>query len=154
MRIFGGGPGAGVGVVVLGLAIAVGGAGCVAGVPPLACAAIGYPSTIEIVVEGAASADVVRIAVSTPASGSGSASGSASSVEPIASADKVDDGRWQADLLSAAPSEVTLEAFGAGDAPLGTTTATLEWRRVGGTEECGGPQEAGPVVIEVVGAAG
>lgn len=25
----------------------------------------------------------------------------------------------------------------------------LEWRRVGGTEECGGPQEAGPVSLDI-----
>ncbi|MFB6611897.1 hypothetical protein ACFCVO_16330 [Agromyces sp. NPDC056379] len=127
-----------VGIAALGLCIAVGGVGCAAGVPPFACTAIGYPSTVEVVVEGAASADVDRVAVVTPDG----------TDESISSVTELDGSRWQVDFPTGAPSEVTVEAFTADGARLGSTTTALDWRRVGGTEECGGPREAGPVVIE------
>jgi hypothetical protein len=44
--------------------------------------------------------------------------------------------------LLATPDSVTATVLGSDGVVLGGTTAHLDWRRVGGSEECGGPMEA------------
>lgn len=48
-----------------------------------------------------------------------------------------------------APENVTVRALDTAGEVLTEEEFALEWRRVGGSEECGGPGEAGPVTLVV-----
>jgi hypothetical protein len=61
----------------------------------------------------------------------------------------LNDGRWRVEFGMSAPAEVTIEAFAADGRTLGRTVSELDWRRVGGSEECGGPGQADPITLEV-----
>ncbi len=138
------------GNAAMSLLIAVGGAGCMAGVPPTACNLIGYFSTVEIVLQGSDSAEAERLVLctdlgcsvplseATPAPTSG----------PLYTVELGGE-RWRIEFIADAPEEATIKVLAADGTELGQSTTRLEWRRVGGSKECGGPQEAGPVIVDV-----
>jgi hypothetical protein len=57
-------------------------------------------------------------------------------------ADRVDDNTWSITTFTGAGDEVSLQALGTNGAVLAETVTQLEFIRVGGTEECGGPTRA------------
>ena len=61
----------------------------------------------------------------------------------------VDASNWQISLESATPDVLTLRALSSAGHVLVEQGVALEWRRVGGTAQCGGPSEAEPVTLEV-----
>ncbi len=62
---------------------------------------------------------------------------------------RVDERAWKVSLDMQAPEMLTLRAVSAEGEVLAEREFALEWRRVGGTERCGGPHEAGPVSLEI-----
>jgi hypothetical protein len=59
---------------------------------------------------------------------------------------RVDDRAWAISFLSA-PDTVTLRALTSNGTVLAEEQVELHWTRVGGTERCGGPLEADPVIL-------
>ena len=51
------------------------------------------------------------------------------------------DGRWVVTLGMTVPESLTLRARASDGSVLAETEITPDWRRVGGTERCGGPHE-------------
>jgi hypothetical protein len=134
------------------LLIAFGVSGCFPGIPPTACTTIGWSNAVEVNLDGSAVADVDRLgfcidhgclvptAAATPFPETGGG--------PYL-ATELGGGRWRVEVGMSTPEEVTIEAFAADGRTLGKTVTKLEWRRVGGSEECGGPAEASPINLEV-----
>ncbi|WP_157127229.1 hypothetical protein [Cnuibacter physcomitrellae] len=56
---------------------------------------------------------------------------------------------WMVDVGMSAPETAEVRAFDAQGAVLGEVSATLQWVRVGGSAECGGPMQADPVVLPI-----
>jgi hypothetical protein len=59
---------------------------------------------------------------------------------------RIDDSTWAISFLSA-PDTITLRALAANGTVLAEEQVELNWTRVGGTERCGGPLEADPIVL-------
>lgn len=137
-------------LLALSVFVAVGGTACVAGVPPTACPAIGYSSTLKVVLTGTPPSDIAHVEVCAEDGCDADAmTRSPSPTAPIYTVTEVDSEHWEVVFFSGVPSAVTVAAFSADWNTLGEATSELEWRRVGGTEACGGPQEAGPIVIQL-----
>jgi len=56
---------------------------------------------------------------------------------------------WSVQMPFGVPEEAVVTAYRADGSIAGETSAELEWRRVGGSEQCGGPMEAGPIEVAV-----
>jgi hypothetical protein len=71
------------------------------------------------------------------------------SAEPFPSYIARSDGRgaWSVSVINGTPVDVVVTAYRSDGSIAGETTAHLNWKRVGGTEACGGPMEAGPVEL-------
>ncbi|RBY93388.1 hypothetical protein DQ237_18235 [Blastococcus sp. TF02-8] len=68
-------------------------------------------------------------------------------VDPEAATVDPADGESATGLLGmSTPGSIVVRVIGADGARLTEVDADLDWRRVGGTEECGGPHEATVVV--------
>ena len=64
-------------------------------------------------------------------------------------ASKIDEHSWEISTGMATPERVTLRALSASGEVLAERDVTLNWVRVGGTERCGGPGEAGPISLTI-----
>lgn len=62
---------------------------------------------------------------------------------------RVDEWNWQISLAMTTPDKLTVHALSATGQVLAEKVSTLEWLRVGGSERCGGPGEAGPVNLDI-----
>ncbi|MCP2031842.1 hypothetical protein L1277_001940 [Okibacterium sp. HSC-33S16] len=54
---------------------------------------------------------------------------------------------WVVEMPFGSPDEVTISVLRLDGSSVGEVVTDLEWKRVGGTEQCGGPMEAGPVTV-------
>jgi len=57
--------------------------------------------------------------------------------------------RWWFDFVLGGPPRVTVTALAFDGSVLAEIASDLVWQRVGGTAECGGPMQAGPIILEV-----
>ncbi|KRF09091.1 hypothetical protein ASH00_05390 [Arthrobacter sp. Soil782] len=62
---------------------------------------------------------------------------------------RVQNDEWTANLGMSTPGEITVRALDADGDVLAEEVFAPEWVRVGGSEQCGGPAEAGPVTLTV-----
>jgi hypothetical protein len=62
---------------------------------------------------------------------------------------KVDGRTWQFSALMSSPERVTVRALSANGEVLAERDVDLEWKRIGGSAECGGPATAGPINLAV-----
>lgn len=62
---------------------------------------------------------------------------------------RVDERTWKFQVQISTPGSVTLRALSTAGTVLAEKDVVLEWRRVGGTEQCGGPGVAGPVSLDI-----
>ncbi|MDR5699336.1 hypothetical protein [Agromyces aerolatus] len=129
------------GLVLLGLS------GCA--FPPGVCPAIGYLSSLGVVVEGPAAAAVAELQVCSEQGCVTSAAESLSTAAPLYTVSRLGEGRWRVDLDLDLPRAVSIEVFDADGTSLASTDEQLDWRRIGGSAECGGPHETEPVTIRV-----
>lgn len=136
-----------------------------------ACPAIGWLNNLRVELDGEARSvavvqgcveDVcsefvqVRIATDapietvTPDAGAGSSSGTSTprQISPY-SASRVDGDSWTVQFGMTTPDNVTVRALDADGAVLAEEDFAVDWVRVGGSERCGGPGEAGPVTLSV-----
>jgi hypothetical protein len=64
-------------------------------------------------------------------------------------ATKVDDHTWTFNLMMGAPKEVTVRALSADGAIIAEREVALTWKRVGGSEQCGGPAQTPPIILSI-----
>lgn len=64
-------------------------------------------------------------------------------------AERIDADTWQFTVSMSSPDHVTAKALSATGEVLAETETDLEWKRVGGSAQCGGPAEAQPVIVTV-----
>lgn len=62
---------------------------------------------------------------------------------------QLDDENWRITLDLGAPETITLRALSVAGDVLVEESFPLEWQRVGGSEQCGGPEHAGPVALDI-----
>lgn len=159
----------------VGAAVAFGGlTGCV-GSPLTACSAVYYGRALYVQLEGdAGSIGEVRVcdpdglcsvpeaALLPPATSTAGPEPQPRSlehtapafddpveVEPMLAVGRFDGRMWVFALHLGAPDVVTATAYRGDGTVAGEVSSALTWRRVGGTAECGGPMEAGPVILLV-----
>jgi len=137
------------GAVVLAAFVAFGGSGCLPGMPFTACTAIGWSNHVEVIVEGRAAGDVARLALCTERGCIGPEATPAPTSGPFSFVTDLGSGRWRVELGFETPEDVSIEVFSADGITLGRESVDLEWQRVGGSEECGGPHQADPITVEV-----
>ena len=138
--------------------------------PQIACPAIGWVNMASVTLEGAVqkvhtvqlcvagvcsvTADEMQrldepltIATELPDAQGPAPTSAPTTVPPIAS--RIDDHTWTFQVGMSAPKAVIVRARSADGTVLAEREVTLEWTRVGGTEQCGGPGEAGPVILSI-----
>lgn len=62
---------------------------------------------------------------------------------------RVDERTWRITFTTEAPDSITVRAVSATGAVLAERDVTLEWERVGGSEQCGGPLEGTPIGLDI-----
>jgi len=63
---------------------------------------------------------------------------------------RIDADTWRFTLVNmGSPDHVTAKALSATGEILAETEADLDWKRAGGSAQCGGPSEASPVELTV-----
>lgn len=62
---------------------------------------------------------------------------------------RVDDRTWQISLMMRSPKAATIRAYAADGTVLARRDVEPGWTRVGGSEACGGPETAGPVMLHI-----
>lgn len=138
--------------------------------PQLACPAIGWVNTATVTLQGAVekvhtvqlcidgtcsiTTDEIQrqdeppqLATATPDAQGPAPTSVPTTVPPIGS--RIDDHTWTFQLGMSAPKAVTVRASSVYGTALAERDVTLEWTRVGGTEQCGGPAEAAPVILSI-----
>ena len=68
---------------------------------------------------------------------------------PAYTGTRVDARRWTFTVIAGLPDGGTATAYRADGAAAGDATATLDWKRVGGSAQCGGPMKAEPIVLQI-----
>ena len=134
-----------------------------------ACSAIGWDNTLTVTLEGRTD-DVSLVQLCIDDACSTPAPGQPYSIEPVPTetlgptdlkkntpdpsavtlpyfASKINERSWEIVLSMSSPQNVSLRAFSASGTVLADEDVTLTWIRVGGSERCGGPEEAGPVTL-------
>ena len=127
---------------------------------PTACPAISWFNTFSIHLDGnVANVAILEVcldgecATSAPLPPETEELATAVPTHPAAllpfSISRVDERNWTASIGMTTPDTVTLRALSSTGQVLAEREAPLEWRRVGGSEQCGGPGEAGPATLEI-----
>jgi hypothetical protein len=134
-----------VAAVGVGVALALGGC-ATPGVN--ACPAIGWPASVHVTVTGdAAAVSSLRFCdddgVCREWAGEESTPSGPLPSDYVIS--RGTEGSWTVAVLGADPDSATVTLLDASGGTLAETTSELDWRRTGGTAECGGPMEAGPI---------
>jgi hypothetical protein len=164
------------GLAALSMLAALIATGCTGGGPGgTVCPAIGYFSTVRVTLvgnaddvtevrlcdaegncsslEGAPAVDEVPLVVVEPGELGENVEEPELSSTPVATLYRArhDGGSsWSVWMPTSVPEDdVVVTARLADGSVVGETTVALEWRRIGGSEQCGGPTEAGPIDVVV-----
>ncbi|PRY69101.1 hypothetical protein B0I08_103307 [Glaciihabitans tibetensis] len=159
------------GTLALGAALALGGCAYLTGVDPIACPAIGWTNKVSVEIVGPADGiDDVRLCVDevctagptlpsdsppvvvntfAPSDSATFTPSPEQSVIAYGFASRIDDDTWSIAVDMSSPDDVTVQALSADGVVVAETVAELEWTRVGGSAECGGPGAAGPVELVI-----
>lgn len=152
--------------VVLILAVSVPSAGC-----SNACTAIGWVNTITVELDGDVSGvNMVQLCDGAECSEPSPPSAAAAprTMAPLASlnptapvtpdvqrtqapfyAEQVDTDTWRFMVNMSTPDQVTAKALSAAGDILAEQSADLDWKRMGGSAQCGGPSESSPIRLSV-----
>ena len=65
------------------------------------------------------------------------------------STERVDEDTWRILFPAQQPDSLTVRAVTATGEVLAEREAPIEWRRVGGSEQCGGPSEGEPISLDI-----
>lgn len=159
---------AGIAVLALGLSLAV--SGCVM---PGVCSAVGWINRVDVKLSGFAAGSVSdlqvcvagecvdgrtmpaveeppTIATALPTELPTGGSSSAPSVErdwPLFSVNRLGADSFVVDVGMSAPAAITVRAIDAAGMVVGSQEAHLEWERIGGSAQCGGPMSAPAIIV-------
>ena len=89
------------------------------------------------------------IVVTTPLDATGPATPVASPTMAPFYSQRIDADTWRFAVNMSSPDHVTAKVLTAAGGVLIEEDADLEWKRVGGSAQCGGPSEAPPVLVTV-----
>lgn len=118
--------------------------GCTTGV---ACPAIGWINSVEVrIVDASGRVTQLEACVDSACSTSGTAEDGTASWPSVTSGTP---GQWSIAVDMQSPEKLRLRALGANGEPLAEETFALEWTRIGGSEECGGPMRTEPLTMTV-----
>ena len=62
---------------------------------------------------------------------------------------RVGEREWHVSVVMATPETLTVRSLSSAGEVLAEREVALEWQRVGGSEQCGGPSEAEPVGLDI-----
>ncbi|HEY9324791.1 MAG TPA: hypothetical protein VIP50_07665, partial [Agromyces sp.] len=65
------------------------------------------------------------------------------------STERIDEGTWRISFPTQSPDSLTVRAVAATGEVLAEREVTVEWERVGGSEQCGGPSEGEPISLDI-----
>ena len=65
------------------------------------------------------------------------------------STERIDEGTWRISFPTRSPDSLTIRAVAATGEVLAEREVTVEWERVGGSEQCGGPSEGQPIRLDI-----
>lgn len=117
--------------------------------PPVACPAIGWINSVTVTLEGdVKSVDLVELCADGMCSRPRGSQPAAENTIPFIASAKSDT-VWKITIGMRAPKTVSLRALSTDGRVLAKKEANLDWRRVGGTKRCGGPEKADPVTLRV-----
>lgn len=106
---------------------------------PTACPAIGWIDTVDIALVGNAG----QVASLSICEGTGcNPGGTAASAAPTygtGSVTRLGPSRWRYEAGMANPASITVQASDSAGKILAQQTFALNWKRVGGSDQCGGP---------------
>ncbi len=126
--------------IVLLIAVALGSvttlAGCTLVPHVYACPAIGYINTATLEVQG-----TQPLALKVCA-GQECAASTDARLSALLSVSAGTPGRWTVTTGSTSPRQLAVTSLDAAGSPVAKATATLSWKRVGGSTYCGGPLAA------------
>lgn len=112
--------------------------------------------TVQLCADGACSelrpepgTAVPRIVVTTPLDAKASPTPEAQPAMAPFYAERIDADTWRFQVNMSAPDHVSAKALSSTGEVIAETDADLDWRRVGGSAQCGGPVEASPVRLVV-----
>lgn len=128
------------------------------GPPQIVCPAIGWFNTVEVALDGPVhNVDTVQLCIRgicsitdpdrTPEPQNDSPAPTATGVPPTGV--QTGDRSWTFSLQMTTPQRATVRALTSAHAVLAERNVKLQWTRVGGTVQCGGPSEAAPVVLSI-----
>ena len=155
---------------LLGLAVAVIMSSTVSGCS-WACTTIGWMNSVNIELDGDAG-DVAAVELCTDGVCASSAPLLPGSDEPLQvmtalpeasvtpssapaddmlmfSTERIDEDIWRISFPTRTPDSVVVRAVSATGEVLAEREATVEWERVGGSEQCGGPAEGEPISLDI-----
>ena len=108
------------------------------------CPTIGWDNTVTVELEGTTSnVSSVELCVDGECSGP-----APTQLSPDASVG-IDEHSWEISTIMATPENVTIRALSPSKEVLAERDVTLNWVRVGGTEQCGGPAETDPITLTI-----
>lgn len=67
----------------------------------------------------------------------------------VFSTENIGERTWRISFTTGTPDSITVRAVSATGDVLAERDATLEWQRVGGSEQCGGPLEGTPIGLDI-----
>ena len=92
---------------------------------------------------------VPRIVVTTPLDARASPTPEAQPTMAPFYAERIDADTWRFTVNMSSPDHVTAKALSSTGEVIAEKDADLDWKRVGGSAQCGGPVEASPVLLTV-----
>ncbi len=130
-------------VLALGLSLAV--SGCVM---PGVCSAVGWMNRVDVKLSGFAAGSVSDLQVCV---GGECVDGrTMPSVERdwrLFSVNRLGADSFVVDVGMSAPAAITVRAIDAAGTVVGSREAQLEWERIGGSAQCGGPMSAPAITV-------
>ena len=119
--------------IILSLSILVSGCGTTM------CPAIGWFNTVNVQLDVS---DAARIELCAEAKCTSHGDHQDAQESTPYSVERVSESSWKVRLGMSTPDHAVIRAFSPSDHLLARERVTLDWARVGGTEECGGPHQA------------
>lgn len=68
---------------------------------------------------------------------------------PVLSGQRAGDTAWEFQVLGEHPQDVTVRVLDAEGGVLAEQDASLDWKRTGGSERCGGPHSTSPITVDL-----
>jgi hypothetical protein len=115
---------------------------------PTACSAVGWINTADLVVADAPDGAVVIACAGKDCKPAVVEAGATPDASTIA-ATATDSGKWRLDVGMSQPKYINVTVLDVTGAALVTQEFKNDWKRVGGSEQCGGPAKTSDLALAV-----